>query len=86
MWYEIDCINFLGDKGILLTFSIVTGHYPYWIRWTGVDWTAKDKEYMEKTNWHRYDPETEPVLQQVKADVQAGVWRVLEPNPAYEKR
>ena len=61
------------------------GHYPYWIRWKGAEWKEDDKEFMKKTNNYRYDPTTEQVLQRVREDVLAGVWRPLMPNTAYEK-
>ena len=62
------------------------GHYPYWIRWSGVKWSEKDKEFMEKTNYFRYDPADEPVLEQVRADYLLNKWRPLEPSPKYESR
>lgn len=61
------------------------GHYPYWIRWTGVEWTEQDGEFMRKTNNYRYDPVAdEPVYQQVREDVLNGVWRPMQPTPTYE--
>ena len=62
----------------------ICGHYPYWIRWKGLDWTEADKEFMRKTNNYRYDPKMEPALQEVRKDVLEGVWKPLQPNPKYE--
>lgn len=61
------------------------GHYPYWIRWKGLQWTEEDKEFMRKTDNYRYDPATEPILQQVREDYLAGVWQPMRPNMDYEK-
>lgn len=61
------------------------GHYPYWIRWAGLEWTLRDKAFMEQTNNYRYDPEDEPVLQLVRKDYLEGVWRALGVNPEYER-
>ena len=61
------------------------GHYPYWIRWKGFEWTGEDKEFMEQTNNYRYDPKTEPVLQEVRKDVLNEYWNRMEPNPKYEQ-
>jgi hypothetical protein len=62
------------------------GHYPYWIRWTGKEWTEKDREFMRTTGNFRYDPvKDELVYEQVRKDHLEGLWRPLQPNPAYEK-
>lgn len=61
------------------------GHYPYWIRWKGFEWTWEDKEFMRQTNNFRYDPGTELILQEVRRDSLEGVWKAMEPNPKYEK-
>ena len=61
------------------------GHYPYWVRWTGLEWTEEDKEFMEKTDNFQYDPANEPILQQVRNDYLDGVWKPLQPNLKYEK-
>ena len=61
------------------------GHYPYWIRWKGLEWTEADKEFMKQTNNYRYDPANEPVLQEVRQDSMDGVWKPLEANPRFEK-
>lgn len=61
------------------------GHYPYKVRWQGLEWTDKDREYMEKTNWFFHDPVHEPVLAQVRKDYLDGTWQPLEPNPKFER-
>jgi hypothetical protein len=61
------------------------GHYPYWIRWKGFEWTDEDKAFMKQTNDYRYDPKTEPVLQEVRKDFLNEFWRPMEPNPTYEE-
>ena len=60
------------------------GHYPYKVRWGGEEWTAKDREYMEKTEWFRYSVDDEPALEEIREDYLAGTWRPLEPNPKFE--
>ena len=61
------------------------GHYPYWIRWKGLEWKEEDEKFMEKTNNYRYNPKDEPVLQEVREDYLAGVWKPMRPNGRYEK-
>ena len=61
------------------------GHYPYKVRWQGLEWTEKDKEYMTQTNWYRYEPADEAVLELVRKDYLEGIWRRLDPNPKFEK-
>ena len=62
------------------------GHYPYWIRWKGYEWTNEDREFMRQTNNYRYNPEIEPVLQAVRKDSLEGIWKPMLPIPKYEKR
>ncbi|KAF2096413.1 hypothetical protein NA57DRAFT_58329 [Rhizodiscina lignyota] len=59
-------------------------HYPYWIRWTGAEWTEKDKEFFQKNDNYRYDPANEPILEEVRQDSLKGVWKPLKPNPKFE--
>jgi hypothetical protein len=61
------------------------GHYPYWIRWKGLEWTEEDGKFMEVTHNYRYSPKDEPVLQEVRKDYLTGVWKPMQPNPKYEK-
>ena len=60
------------------------GHYPYWIRWKGQEWTKRDREFMLKSDNFRYNPEDEPVLQEVRRDYLHGVWKPMSPNHKYE--
>ncbi|KAK4497530.1 hypothetical protein PRZ48_011981 [Zasmidium cellare] len=60
------------------------GHYPYWIRWKGLLFSEADKEFLRQTRF-RYDPDDEPVLQQVREDYLEGVWRDLPVNDEYER-
>lgn len=53
------------------------GHYPYWIRATGRQWTDNDKEFMKKTGGQRYTVTDEPVLEDIRKDFLAGVWKPL---------
>ena len=62
------------------------GHYPYWIRWLGFDWTEEDKEFMRQTNSYSYDPKDESIYEQVKKDSKEGVWPPMQPNPKYENK
>lgn len=64
----------------------VCGHYPYWIRWKGREWTEADKEFMKSTSNYRYDPTIETILQEVRKDYLDGVWKLLQPNPKYERK
>ena len=68
-----------------LAITDMCGHYPYWIRWKGFEWTDEDKEFMKRTNNYRYNAETEPILQKVRKDSLEGVWQRMQPNLKYEK-
>lgn len=39
---------------------------------------------MEKTSDYRYNPKDEPVLQEIRKDFLAGVWKPMQPNANYE--
>ena len=48
------------------------GHYPYATEWKGNELTAKDKEWLEKTNNALCNPEMKPVFEQIRRDVRGG--------------
>lgn len=60
------------------------GHYPYWIRWKGVDWTDEDRHFFKLNDNYRHSAEDESALQRVKRDVQDGAWRELKPEARFE--
>ena len=61
------------------------GHAPYWVRWGGIEWTEKDKEWIEMNGSFRHDPETEAVLEEIRQDYVEGVWKSMPLNPPFEK-
>ena len=61
------------------------GHYPYAIQWKGQDLSDKDKEWLEATDYALYNPDNAPIFEQVKKDVQNGVWQPMTTIPKYEK-
>ena len=62
------------------------GHYPFWVRPRGLEWTEKDREVLEKEpRYMAIEYAGEETMKLIRQDYLDGVWRPLMPTPQYEK-
>ena len=62
------------------------GHYPYWVRIKGLEWSDTDREFMEETQkYYSFEKADEATLNKIRQDYLVGIWSPLPPNAAFEK-